>query len=166
MSESCGRTSLAETAAELLFRATPTRLLAFADCPRRYRMAYLDRPAPQPGPQWAHNSLGSAVHTALRDFWDLARDARVPSAAGQLVTRAWSDRGFRDPAQARTWRAAAVGWVSRYLSAVDPDDEPVGVERTFGMRTSGLALSGRVDRLDDRAGELVVVDYKTGRHPP
>ena len=29
-----------------------------------------------------------------------------------------------------------------------------------------LRVSGRVDRLDDRDGELVVVDYKTSRVPP
>jgi RecB family exonuclease len=32
-------------------------------------------------------------------------------------------------------------------------------------RTRRLALSGRIDRLDDRDGELVVVDYKTSRRP-
>jgi len=39
----------------------------------------------------------------------------------------------------------------------------VGVERTVATTTSRLALSGRVDRIDDRDGELVIVDYKTGR---
>ena len=29
--------------------------------------------------------------------------------------------------------------------------------------TATLAISGRVDRVDDRGDELVVVDYKTGR---
>jgi hypothetical protein len=32
------------------------------------------------------------------------------------------------------------------------------------MRTDRLAVSGREDRLDRRGEELVVVDYKTGRH--
>ena len=31
------------------------------------------------------------------------------------------------------------------------------------MRTKRLAISGRVDRIDERDGELVIVDYKTGR---
>jgi hypothetical protein len=48
---------------------------------------------------------------------------------------------------------------------LDPADEPVGVERTVATRTSVLAVSGRVDRLDRRGDELVVVDYKTGRRP-
>jgi hypothetical protein len=38
------------------------------------------------------------------------------------------------------------------------------VERTVAMKTPRLALSGRIDRLDRRGDELVVVDYKTGRH--
>jgi RecB family exonuclease len=41
--------------------------------------------------------------------------------------------------------------------------EPVGVERTVAVKTPVLALSGRVDRIDDVDGELVIVDYKTGR---
>jgi RecB family exonuclease len=37
------------------------------------------------------------------------------------------------------------------------------VERVVGARTPTLALSGRVDRIDEVDGELVIVDYKTGR---
>jgi RecB family exonuclease len=54
--------------------------------------------------------------------------------------------------------------VGRYLAEqVDPTLEPVGVERTVATHTERLALHGRVDRVDERDGELVVVDYKTGR---
>jgi putative RecB family exonuclease len=40
------------------------------------------------------------------------------------------------------------------------------VERHVATRTDRLALSGRVDRIDARDGEAVVVDYKTGRYRP
>ena len=43
---------------ERLFVCTPTRLLTWLDCPRRYRMTYVDRPAPRKGPPWAHSSFG------------------------------------------------------------------------------------------------------------
>ena len=56
-------------------------------------------------------------------------------------------------------------------AGLDPADEPVGVERTVATRTDVIAVSGRIDRLDARpradgadGTELVVVDYKTGRH--
>ena len=39
----------------------------------------------------------------------------------------------------------------------------MAVERTVAMKTPVLAFSGRVDRIDEVAGELVIVDYKTGR---
>ena len=46
----------------------------------------------------------------------------------------------------------------------DPHHAPVGTERTVAFMTQTLVLTG-VDRLDDREGELVVVDFKTSRRP-
>jgi RecB family exonuclease len=154
-----------------LFTATPTRLTTWLDCPRRYRFTYLDRPSPPKGPPWAHNSLGASVHLALAGFWRLAPVRRTASAAGHLLEKAWLRDGFRDVAQAGEWRARGRAMVERYAERLDPRDEPLGVERTVATRTSVLALSGRLDRLDDRetadgGRELVVVDYKTGRRVP
>ncbi len=145
-----------------LFACTPSRLAAF-DCPRRYRMTYLDRPALPRGAPWAHNTLGAAVHLALHRWWQLPPRRRTAANGALLVERNWQPDGFRDNAQSQTWRARAARWVQRYLTEVDADDEPVGVERTVAIRTERLAISGRVDRIDDRDGELVIVDYKTGR---
>ena len=149
-----------------LYTATPTRLLTWVDCPRRYRFTYLDRPTPPKGPPWAHNSMGAAVHSALADWWDLPRERRTPAAAADGVRRRWLREGFRDEEQSARWRERAAGDVAAYTERVDPDDVPVGIERTVATRTRVLALSGRLDRLDDRDGELVVVDYKTGRRVP
>ena len=80
-----------------------------------------------------------------------------------MLYAAWSQNGFRDAEQADRWRARAAGWLTDYVATLDPTDEPVGNERTVGATTERLALSGRVDRIDQRGDELVVVDYKTGR---
>jgi putative RecB family exonuclease len=146
-----------------LFSATPSKLATFADCPRRYRFAYLVRPIPQKGPPWAHNTVGSAVHAALRSWWDLAVPRRTPGAARQLLFSGWSQNGFRDGEQSDRWRSRAAGWVTDYVAGLDPTVEPAGTERTVGATTERLALSGRIDRIDLRGDELVVVDYKTGR---
>jgi putative RecB family exonuclease len=148
-----------------LFSATPSKLATFADCPRRYRFAYLTRPTPPKGPAWAHNTVGSAVHAALRSWWELPLATRTPGAARQLLYGVWSRAGFRDDEQAAGWRARAAGWLTDYVTGLDPADEPVGTERTVGATTDRLALSGRIDRIDARGEELVVVDYKTGRTP-
>jgi RecB family exonuclease len=146
-----------------LFAATPSKLACFSDCPRRYRFAYLDRPTPPKGPPWAHNTVGSAVHAALRSWWELPVARRTPGAARQLLYAAWSSTGFRDGEQSDLWRARAAGWLTDYVAGLDPAEEPVGTERQVAATTERLALSGRVDRIDQRGDELVIVDYKTGR---
>ena len=152
-----------------LYPCTPTRLSAWLDCPRRYRMSYLDRPSPPKGPPWAHNSLGASIHNALAGWWRLPLEQRTVAAAGTLVARGWIDEGFADQTQSARYRDQAARMVERYVAGLDPADEPLGVERTVATRTDRIAVSGRIDRLDWRAAEgadagLVVVDYKTGRH--
>jgi RecB family exonuclease len=147
-----------------LYVCTPSRLGTWLDCPRRYRMTYLDRPQPQKGPPWAHNSLGASVHNALAAWWRLPPRRRDPEAAVRLLDEGWLTEGYRDTQQSEVVREHARGLVAHYVAGLDPYDEPVGVERVVSTRTDRMALSGRVDRLDDRGGELVVVDYKTGRH--
>ncbi len=146
-----------------LYAASPSRLLAWLDCPRRYRFQYLDKPRPAVRPPRAHTSIGVAAHNALRDWWD--QSDRTPEAGARLVRESWVDLGFRDAAQSATWRERTQGEVTAYLSGVDPRRTPVGIERTAAFKTDALAFFGRIDRLDDRDGELVVVDYKTGRRP-
>jgi RecB family exonuclease len=147
-----------------LYSAAPSRLTTYLDCPRRYRMTYLDRPQPPKGPPWAHNSVGSAGHSALAKWWDLPEARRTPEAGGTLVVSGWLTDGFRDDEQSLQARERAREYVERYLHDVDPTVQPIGIERTVALRTPRASLWGRVDRIDERAGEgVVVVDYKTGR---
>ena len=153
-----------------LYSCTPTRLTTWLSCPRLYRMTYLDRPAPRKGPPWAHNSLGASVHNALAGWWRRPVAQRTVAAAGTLLDQGWINEGFASDAQSAATRSRAREMVEDYVAGLDPADEPAGVERTVAARTERIAVSGRIDRLDDRpsgAGErqLVVVDYKTGRRP-
>jgi RecB family exonuclease len=146
-----------------LFSCTPSKLLTWLDCPRRYRFQYVDRPMPQRGPAWAHNTVGAAVHLALARLWELPVERRTPLAARDLLARAWQTDGFESSEQAQRWRGHAADMVERYVDELDVSEQPPGVERTVAFTSEALAVSGRVDRIDDRDGELVVVDYKTGR---
>ena len=148
---------------ERLFVCTPSKLGAYEDCPRRYRFSYVDRPAPPKGPAWAHNSLGASVHTAMRGWFMLEPAKRRPEALATLLRATWVSEGYRDQEQERAAFTTALEWLERYVEELDPADEPVGVERVVAVKTATLALSGRVDRIDRRGDELVIVDYKTGR---
>src|SRR5215475_5301153 len=91
-----------------LYPCTPTRLASWLDCPRRYRMTYLDRPPPPKGPPWAHNSLGASVHNALAGWWRLPLARRTVAAAGDLLDGGWIDQGYVGDAQSGH-RAAGGG---------------------------------------------------------
>lgn len=163
-----------------LVRVTPSRLATWDDCPRRYRLVYVDRPTPARGGATAHKTIGAVVHLALRSVFGLPARRRTADAAAALVDRHWPAAdattravavradGFRDAAQAAHHRERAQAWLAGYVADLDRDGaaEPVGVERWVSTATERIVAEGRVDRIDERGGELVIVDYKTGRRVP
>jgi putative RecB family exonuclease len=153
-----------------LVRVTPARLGTWADCPRRYRLTYVDRPPPPRSGARAASTLGAVVHLALRAFYDLPVPRRTPDEAAALVDRHWSPEGFRDAEQAAGYRLRAREWVADYAAGAGAGATPVALEKWVSMSTPRILAEGRADRLDRRTGpdgtdELVVVDYKTGRPP-
>jgi putative RecB family exonuclease len=145
-----------------LVRVTPARLGTWDDCPRRYRLTYLDRPAPVRSGARAGSTLGAVVHLALRSLFALPPAERTPAAAARLVDRHWNSEGFRDAEQAHHYRERARGWLAEYAEGAGEVDA-VGLEQWVSVAVGGIVAEGRVDRIDRRGDELVVVDYKTGR---
>ncbi|MBB2937235.1 RecB family exonuclease [Amycolatopsis bartoniae] len=156
-----------------LTKVSPARLATFADCPRRYRLSYLDRPTPQRSGPWAHSTLGAVVHNALRALFELPPERRTPVRAAQLVSEHWQDAGFADAEQAAVYRDRAKTWVMEYVEHNDVSSTPVGLERWVSAPVNpepgqppSMIIEGRADRIDERDAELVIVDYKTGRRAP
>jgi putative RecB family exonuclease len=146
-----------------LHPVSPTKLDVWQDCRYRYRLQYIERH--RVDGSWAHLSMGNAIHGALRDWFDIEPTNRQPDQVGRLVVEQWSDRGFRDAEQSEQWRAAAATMAVGYCTA-HPGPVPFGRERTFGTVAEHVTISGRIDRIDERDGELVIVDYKTGKQVP
>jgi RecB family exonuclease len=156
-----------------LVKVSPARLATFDGCARRYRLAYLDRPQPRRTGPWAHNTLGAVVHNAMRALFDLPAAKRLPQRAAALVVEHWKDAGFADGEQAGRYRGRAKRWIAEYVEQNDLSAGPVGLERWVSApvsadidRRPSMIIEGRADRIDERDGELVIVDYKTGRRPP
>jgi len=156
----------ADAAPTRLLSVSPSRLTLWLDCPKAYRLQYLDRPRRPPAPQRAIVSIGNSAHAALSHFWDLPEQERTPQGVMRLLARLWQHAGFDGPQQSMRWQAAVGGWLVDYLRGIDRERQPVALERTVALRTSSLAVTGRVDRVEERGGELVVVDYKAGSSPP
>jgi len=149
--------------ARRLLRCSPSSLRRFDECPRAYWYEQVARPRPPRPPMSAYRAVGTSVHLALAALWD-DRQASVTD----ILAAKWIGTAFASAERSERWLATAIRWLHRYVvldRTVDRGRQPLGVERTVSTTTGSLALSGRVDRLDDRPEGLVVVDYKAGHRP-
>ena len=152
---------------------SPSKVSSFTDCPLAFRFAVIDH---RPEPPSPHAVKGTLVHRALeRLFWRNAPGDRTPEVARLELAAAvaaldddpeWAALAL-DPDQVRIFVADAETLLDNYFALEDPNQvQPVGVELGLEADVGGARLRGIIDRLDRREdGELVVVDYKTGRAP-
>ncbi len=152
---------------------SPSKVTSFRDCALAFRFTAIEGLADAPT---VPTVKGTLVHSALeRLFWRHARGERSPAAASAELAAAWEDLqtdpdylglGLTDP-EASAFREEAEALVANEFRLEDPDDvTPVGIEVTLEARLGDLRLRGIIDRLDRTPdGELVVIDYKTGRAP-
>lgn len=155
---------------------SPSRAGDFLTCPLLYRFRVLDQ---LPEPPSLAATRGTVVHTVLERLYDLPASERTPGSAAALVEPVWRemldddpellDLADGDPEESLTeWVAQARRLVARYFALEDPSTlEPAERELYVAAEVaSGLWLHGYVDRLDvSPAGDIRVVDYKTGRAP-
>ncbi|MEV0647251.1 PD-(D/E)XK nuclease family protein [Phytomonospora sp. NPDC050363] len=154
---------------------SPSRAADFKTCPLLYRFRSVDRLPEDPSPEMARGTL---VHAVLERLYDLSAVDRTAAAAVSMVGPEWERLRGEDEriaglfvegeAGLDVWLDSVRDLVEGYFSVEDPTRlEPA--ERECLVETTlddGLVLRGYVDRLDvSPAGDIRIVDYKTGRAP-
>jgi RecB family exonuclease len=147
-------------------RLSFSRVDAYANCPRRFRYAYVDKLPGKPGP---HLSFGTSIHAALEEFYD-RKLPTCPSEEDLLASlyERWDSSGFstlpREEQLAYYRHAQDV--LRRYHRRVAPTYRlPAATEAWFELPIGYEAtVVGSIDRVDvDDEGRFHVVDYKTNR---
>jgi putative RecB family exonuclease len=168
---------------------SPSRASDFMSCPLLYRFRVVDRLPEEPSPA---ATRGTVVHAVLERLFDLPAAERTLAVADGLVAPEWerllaaepelsalldvpptdvppTDVPPTDvPAGLPSFLDGTHGLLQTYFGLEDPQRlEPAERELRVEVELdSGLQLRGFVDRLDvSPAGDLRVVDYKTGRAP-
>ena len=161
---------------------SPSRALDFKNCALLYRFRVIDR---LPEPPSLDAARGTVVHGVLEKLFDLPAAGRTVVAATDLVEPEWRslladnpdlatlvDDGVETCADGSGGLVALLESTRELLHSyfaledprrLEPAEREVLVETTL---PSGVRLKGFVDRLDrSPAGDLRVVDYKTGKSP-
>jgi len=153
---------------------SPSRASDFMTCPLLYRFRVIDRIPEPPTPATARGTL---VHAVLERLFDRPAAERTPAVAAEMLEPEWlrlceGNEGlaelFSEEEQRGQFIADAHAALAGYFRLEDPRRlEPA--EREWYVEASlpsGLRLRGYVDRLDvSPAGDIRVVDYKTGKVP-
>lgn len=154
---------------------SPSRALDFKTCALLYRFRVIDQ---LPEPPSLDAARGTVIHSVLEKLFDLPAAGRTVAAAAAMVEPEWTAALAADPELADLVDGDTGGLVgllestSELLSSyftledprrLEPAEREVLVETTL---SSGVRLKGFIDRLDKSpAGDLRVVDYKSGKAP-
>jgi putative RecB family exonuclease len=171
---------------------SPSRAADFMTCPLLYRYRVIDRIPEAPSPA---ATRGTLLHSVLERLFDVPAAERTLERATSMLAPQWEQLLSEEPELAVLLDAppsaagpadgdpgsaqpgagglpafldGAEALLARYFELEDPRrlepaERELRVEVELG---SGLLLRGFVDRLDvSPAGDMRVVDYKTGRAP-
>jgi putative RecB family exonuclease len=166
----------AELPEAVLGSLSPSRAADFKACPLLYRFRCIDRLPETPS---LVATRGTLVHAVLEALFDLPAAERTLEAARALLPSAWQRVREEEPAVAELfagdpdgeqfaeWMGSAAALLGNYFALEDPARiEPAAREELIEVVVDGLRLRGYVDRLDvTPAGDIRVIDYKTGTTP-
>lgn len=150
---------------------SPSSASLFEQCPRRWRLRYIDR-IPEPAGEPA--VIGTFAHRVLELLLAEAPEHRTTERAKRIAREVWPEteahpdfRALRlDAAGARRLRWAAWIAIEGLWHLEDPATVRVrSTERRVTATIGGVPFLGVVDRLDEAHDGLVVTDYKSGRAP-
>jgi putative RecB family exonuclease len=160
-------------AAPRLPSLSPSRAADFKTCPLLYRFRTIDR---IPEPPTFDQARGTLVHAVLERLFDLPAGQRGLPEAQALVVPQWDRLRAEQPLLAQLFGAhtptefvdSTVDLLRGYFAVEDPTRlEPAERECLVeAVVDDKLLIRGYIDRLDiSAAGDLRVVDYKTGGAP-
>jgi putative RecB family exonuclease len=155
------------SSASTLRRLSPTALDRYRTCPKQFWFLHVagQRPEDRPSPVL---SQANALHHALERFYGLPDDDRQPKNLERALRSVWphhrTTRTFVSRDEESAYGTAAIEMLRDYAGRSDLAIRPLAREQWLSYELPNrIELYGKLDRVDDAAGMVDVIDYKTGR---
>lgn len=150
---------------------SPSSASLFEQCPRRWKLRYVDGFVEPPG---IEALVGTFAHRVLELLLDEPPARRTTDRAKELARKVWPETASNpdylglglDEHKAREFRWRGWHAIEGLWRLEDPATvEVAATERRVRADIGGVPFLGVVDRIDRCADGLVVSDYKSGRAP-
>ena len=151
---------------------SPSRASQFKTCPKQFEYANVIK-IEQPTNEV--QAKGTTIHTALEILYDKRPEERTVANLHTIFRAAWNDvrnndehsNLFETREDEREWGLDALNLLSNYFKLEDPKAiQPLERERWVKGEIEDLKLRGILDRMDeDSNGNLIILDYKSGKAP-
>jgi DNA helicase-2/ATP-dependent DNA helicase PcrA len=145
-------------------RLSPSAIENYSHCPLRYKLS-LDWNLPEEPA--AAMQFGQAMHTALMGYFDTQRKGKKVDA--ETVIASFLDEFAKakidEPLQRELYEKNGRRQLLAFLNspAAKPHGHVAMIEHRIKLEVAGAQVVGRIDRVDEDADGLTIVDYKTGR---
>src|SRR3989339_189888 len=156
-----------------------TQLKAYETCPWQYRFAFLLK---VPTPSKPSFSFGKTIHNTLYEFFRRLQEGETNQQAPLFGKKAQ-----KTPTQAELLKIYQEKWIDEwYLSKKNREEyfkkgeealkkfydlnqqnwpKVLYLEKKFNLKIGKYTIKGAIDRLDQLAEGVEIVDYKTGNFP-
>ena len=147
-----------------VLRLSPSAIESYSYCPLRYKLS-LDWNLPEEPA--AAMQFGAAMHTALMGYFDAQRKGKTVDAEAVIASfmdefaKAKIDEPLQRELYQQNGRCQLLAFLNSRASA--PYGKVSLIEHRINFSIAGVQLVGRIDRVDEDADGLTIVDYKTGR---
>ena len=151
---------------------SPSRAAQFKLCPQQFKFANIDK-IEQPATD--ATAKGTTIHEALEKLYDFPKEERTLDNLVSLFREEWTKTRtdeeyshlFKTIEEEREWGLDALDLLFNYFNLEDPTEiEPIGREKYLEDNIEDMRMRGILDRMDrNENGDLVIVDYKSGKAP-
>jgi DNA helicase-2/ATP-dependent DNA helicase PcrA len=149
------------------FTFSASALEEYEDCPLKFKFSSVLQ---IPTAQGVSAGLGSVVHETLRKLTEMEMEGDRPTLAEarKVLESKWDPHAYPSKKKEGEDLARAEAMLKYYLEwQAKNRNEPLAAENRFEFTFDGHRVKGKIDRLEETpSGEMEIIDFKTGKHPP